>query len=180
MDVLILHGSQRKNGNTAALANEFMCGAKDAGHKVTKVELKEKQIVDCLGCGACQINIGQCIQRDDMITIYEQLKTADVILFASPVYFYTWTSLMKRLIDRTFAIEKLLSNKTFYLISAGAAPNETYMKTMIDSFNQYIECFRSGNNKNGGYIFAYNTDIKDNSENRETLKKAYELGRNIL
>lgn len=60
-NVLVLHGSQRKTGNTAILADEFMRGATEAGHHTEKIELKEKQICDCLGCGACQKNGGQCV-----------------------------------------------------------------------------------------------------------------------
>lgn len=70
-----------------------------------------------MGCGACQKNSGICIQKDDMSEIYDAMKKADVIVLASPVYFYTWTSLMKRMIDRTFAVEMILKNKKFYLLA---------------------------------------------------------------
>lgn len=113
MNVLILHGSCRVNGVTGQLADEFACGAKDAGHHVTKVELREKTIKDCAGCGACQINGGNCVQKDDMATIYQEILEADVIVLASPVYYYTWISLMKRTLDRTFALQSLLHNKKF-------------------------------------------------------------------
>ena len=110
---MILHGSCRVNGVTGQLADEFACGAKDAGHHVTKVELREKTIKDCAGCGACQINGGNCVQKDDMATNYQEILEADVIVLASPVYYYTWISLMKRTLDRTFALQSLLHNKKF-------------------------------------------------------------------
>ena len=90
--VLILKGSPRKNGNSALLADEFARGAADAGHKVETVLLREKEIGDCLGCAACQENGGQCVQNDDMTALCERMLEADVIVFASPVWFYTWFS----------------------------------------------------------------------------------------
>ena len=136
--ILIVKGSPRKNGNTSAVADAFAKGASESGNTVTEVVLKDKTIGDCMGCGACKGNGGICVQKDDMTEIYEAMKSADVIALASPVYFYTWTSLMKRMIDRTFALVPLLENKKFYLLSAGAATEEKYMQTMIDSFRQYV------------------------------------------
>ena len=136
--IVVLSASPRKNGNTSAVADAFAKGASESGNTVTEVVLKDKTIGDCMGCGACQGNGGICVQKDDMTEIYEAMKSADVIALASPVYFYTWTSLMKRMIDRTFALVPLLENKKFYLLSAGAATEEKYMQTMIDSFRQYV------------------------------------------
>lgn len=152
--VLILHGSQKKCGNTGILSDEFMRGAIEAGHSVLKIELKEKNFGDCLGCGICQTNSGQCVQKDDMTYIYNEMIESEILVFASPVYFYTWTALMKRLIDRTFAVENILHDKTFYLVSTGAAPEEKYMKIMIDGFLQYVSCFRSKGNRVGGMSLA--------------------------
>lgn len=177
--VLIIKGSPRRKGNTAILAEEFAKGAREAENEVTEVSLIDKQIGDCMGCSACQKNGGQCVQKDDMVEIYDQMKNADIIVFTSPVYFYTWTSLMKRFIDRTFAVESILQNKAFYMISAGAAPEEKYMKTMIDSFKLYVSCFRAGGNKEGGYVFGYGTNKQGDVKNTDAMKQSYELGFSI-
>lgn len=177
--VLIVKGSPRKHGNTSTLADAFGQGARERGHSVTEIVLKDKQIGDCLGCGACQRPGGSCVQKDDMAEIYEEMKKADVICLASPVYFYTWTSLMKRMIDRTFAVESVLQNKQFYLISAGAAPEETYMQTMIDSFRQYIACFRAGGNTEGGLLLACGTNRPGQVKEMPIMEQALQMGRNI-
>ena len=78
------------------------------------------------------------MQDDDMNEIYDEMHKADVIVLACPVYFYTWTSLMKRMIDRTFAIEDCMDKKVFYLLSAAATRKETNVQTMIKCFRQYI------------------------------------------
>lgn len=175
--VLILEGSVRKQGNTARLTAEFARGAKESGHTVTEIFLKEKTIGDCMGCGYCQRNGGQCIQKDSMDEIYAALQENDVIVLSSPVYFYTWTSLMKRMIDRTYAVEPFLQNKTFYLLSTGAAPEESYMKMMQDSFELYVSCFRAGGNKIGGHLFGCGTNAPDDVIKLPVMAQAYELGK---
>ena len=86
---------------------------------------------------------------------------------------------MKTVIDRTFAIEKSLNHKKFYLISAGAAPEEKYMQTMIDSFRQYISCFQAGGNEEGGIIFAYNTNGPSDVKTMSVLDDVYKAGMSV-
>lgn len=179
MKILILHGSARTNGVTGKLAKEFANGAQNAGHNVSKIELKEKMINDCMGCGVCQKNNGKCVQQDDMTEIYRKMLEADVIVFASPIYFYTWTSMMKRALDRTFAVQSLLSNKKFFLISSGAAPEEKYMQTMFDSYHQCISCFRGEGNVDAGYVMAYGMNSPEDVASTDYLKQAYDMGNKI-
>ncbi len=177
--VLLICGSPRKNGNTTLLCDAFIEGAKEKGCDVEKVFIIEKNINGCIGCIACQTNGGNCVQNDDMQEVYKKMLEADVVVLVSPVYFYTWTSQMKTVIDRTFAVEKLLKNKTFYLISAGAAPKESYVQTMIDSYKQYVECFNGDGNKDGGYVFGYDARKPDDVKDSKALEKAYELGKTV-
>lgn len=177
--VLVLMGSPRKHGNCDRLSDEFIRGAEESGCQTEKIYLKEKNIKDCLGCCACQKNGGVCVQKDDMQEVFEKMKETDVIAFASPVYFYTWNALMKRAIDRTIAVEASLTNKTFYLISAGQAPAEQYMATMIDSFRKYMGCFRGEGNREGGYVFGYGTDKPGDVEGTEAMDLAYKMGLSV-
>lgn len=174
--ILVIKGSPRKYGNTSALADAFAEGATESGNTVREILLKEKTIGDCLGCGGCQENGGQCVQKDDMPQIAEAMMAADVIVLASPIYFYTWTSLMKRMIDRTFAVVPLLKNKTFYLLGAGAATEEAYMQTMKDSFTQYVSCFGAGGNAVGGILFACGTNGANDVKEMPVLKEAHTMG----
>ena len=175
--ILIIKGSQRRYGNTSTMADAFAKGANQSGNVITEIVLKDKTIADCLGCAACQKNGGNCVQKDDMTEVYDAMKKADVIVLASPVYFYTWTSLMKRMIDRTFAVEHILENKKFYLISAGAAKEEKYVKTMIESFRQYISCFGKEGGEEGGILFAYNTREPSDVKSMPILDEAYQMGK---
>jgi Multimeric flavodoxin WrbA len=177
--VLILMGSPRKGGNTDHLSDEFIRGVQEAGHDPEKIYLKDKKIGGCLGCFACQRKGGRCVQKDEMSELYEKMKAADVIVFASPVYFYTWNAQMKTVIDRTIALELVLTNKTFYMISTGQAPEEQYMTTMIDSFHKYISCFRAGGNQEGGYVFGYGTNKPGDVVGTPAMEQAYLMGRKV-
>ncbi len=110
--VLVLMSSSRKNGNTDRLANTFINGVEENGYSTEKVYVNYQNIKPCLGCNICQ-KTKECIQKDDMQDIYKKMLEAKVIVFASPVYFYTFNASMKLLIDRTFAIDKPIHDKDF-------------------------------------------------------------------
>lgn len=177
--ILILEGSPRKNGNTDLLSDEFSKGVTDAGNTFDKIYLKDKKINGCLGCGVCQNNGGICIQKDDMTEIYHKINEADVIVLASPVYFYSWTSWMKAVIDRTYSLEQTLTNKKFYMISAGAAPMLKYMDNMTQSYELYLSCFRAGTIENGGVLYGLGASRCGDVSNSDTMRKAYEMGKAV-
>ena len=97
-NILILSGSPRKGGNSDILCDRFMEGARESGHRAEKVFLRDKNIGYCIGCEACHQNNGVCVQKDDMAGILEKMIAADVIVMATPVYFYTMDAQMKTLI----------------------------------------------------------------------------------
>jgi multimeric flavodoxin WrbA len=175
--ILVLMGSPRKGGNCDLLSDEFIQGAGEAGHDTEKIYIADKKIGCCLGYFSCQRNGGLCVQKDDMSGLYEKVKMADVIVLASPVYFYTWTAQIKAFIDRTVALESELANKTFYLVSAGQAPDEQYMVTIIRSFREYICCFRAGGNREGGFVFGYGMDKPGDVAGTPAMEQAYLMGR---
>ena len=98
--VLILSASPRKGGNSDVLCDTFLRGATEAGHSVEKIFLRDKNIHYCTGCGVCN-RTHRCVQKDDMAEILDKMVAADVIVLATPVYFYTMDGQMKTLIDRT-------------------------------------------------------------------------------
>lgn len=97
--VVILSTSIRPNSNSDILAEEFARGAKENGNKVEKLSLVGKELQFCRGCLACQ-KTGKCIIKDDANEIAEKVKNADVVVFATPVYYYAMSGQMKTLIDR--------------------------------------------------------------------------------
>ncbi len=182
MKVLVITGSMRKNGNTNILAEEFLRGAKDAGHEAEKVELRDKKFGDCLGCRACHKNGGNCVQKDDMAEILEKMKAADVIVLASPMYYFTWTGLMKRFLDRTYPLLPILKDKDFYLITLGGVPDKKLMANILSDFNMYVGCFKEFNQvgcKNAGSIIGTGALMPGAVRESAVMQEAYETGKNL-
>ena len=114
--VVVVCGSPRKGGNAETLCDEFVRGCKEAGHEAEKILLRGKTIGFCQACYACRTN-GTCIQQDDAAEVQRAMLEADVIVLATPVYFYSMSGQMKTLIDRCIACGAGLSNKSFYFIA---------------------------------------------------------------
>lgn len=176
--VLVLMSSPRKHGNTDRLANAFIKGVEENGYSTEKIYVNYQNIKPCLGCNICQ-KTNQCVQKDDMQEIYEKMLEAKVIVFASPVYFYTFNASMKLLLDRTFAIEKTIHDKDFYLLSTGLAPDESYFRIIKETFQKYIDCLRVGGNRFVDSILGFQTGNKDDIEKTNALEKAYNMAKEI-
>lgn len=105
MKILVLNGSPTRDGNTVALVNAFKEGAETKGHEVTVVNVAHKKVNGCLSCNYChnQGN-GKCVQNDDMQEIYPLLQEADMITFASPIYYFILSAQLEAVIQRFYAI----------------------------------------------------------------------------
>lgn len=104
-NILILKGSPRRSGNSAALADRAAEGAREAGAEVEEALLDRMQIRPCNACDACRRNERTCIVQDDMQALYPMLLAADAILIATPVYYFTMSAQVKACIDRWYALE---------------------------------------------------------------------------
>jgi multimeric flavodoxin WrbA len=173
-NILVLASSARKGGNSDLLSEEFIRGAKEAGHATEKLYLANKHIRGCLGCGICRNDDNNCVQRDDMDDIYGKMQQADILVLASPVYFYSFNAQMKTVLDRTYALHGVLSDKTVYLIATGAAPAREYMSVIVDSFRRYIGCFT--NMKEGGIIYGVGVSDKGDVKGTPAMQEAYSMG----
>ena len=111
---LILSSSPRRGGNSDTLCNEFLRGAREAGFPAEKIFLGDKAIRYCTGCSVCSLYGKPCPQKDDMSEILDKMLAADVIVMATPVYFYTMSAQMKTLIDRCCGLYTQMQNKEFY------------------------------------------------------------------
>ena len=175
--VLILSGSPRKNGNSDILCDEFMRGAKEAGNEVEKIRVSEKKIDFCRGCYFCQKSGGVCAIKDDMAEVLQKMIGADVIVLASPVYFYSIDAQLKTLIDRTVARWTEVSNKEFYYIATSADEEQAAQERTIECFRGYADCVEGAVEK--GIVYA--TGVYEKGEIKDTpfMKQAYEMGLSI-
>ena len=135
-NILILSGSPRKGGNSDTLCDEFAKGAADAGNSVDKVFVRDKKIGFCTACYTCR-DTGSCAIKDDMTEILEKMHWADVIVMASPVYFYSINAQMKTVIDRSLAQWTKLKDKEFYYIMTAAEESDTVMDCTLECFRGF-------------------------------------------
>lgn len=175
--VLILEGSARANGNSCILSGEFARGAEEAGCSVEKVLVARKKISGCLGCNACYRNGGTCVQKDDMEEIKAKMLEADVIVLASPIYFYSMTAQMKTVIDRTYAFYQQLAGKTFYFIVTCAATDASFTETMLASLRGFTCCVPDA--KEGGVVLGIGAMEAGQVRSSEAMAQAYEMGKNV-
>lgn len=174
--VLILSGSPRKNGNSDLLCDEFAKGAVEAGHCVEKIRVAEKNIGFCRGCYACKKN-GVCAIKDDMAEILQKMIDADVLVLASPVYFYSVDAQLKAVIDRTVARWLEVKNKEFYYIMTAADGDVSSMDTTLACFRGYADCVEGA--KEMGIIYGTGVYEKGEIKNSACMQQAYEMGKNV-
>ena len=103
MNIVVLSGSPRKGANTDTMVEAFAETAREGGHTVDVVRVASKKIAGCLGCQHCFTHEGTCVQKDDMADVIESLKGADMVVFASPIYWFDITAQEKAAIDRLYA-----------------------------------------------------------------------------
>lgn len=138
--VIILSSSPRRGGNSDLLCDRFMAGAREAGHEVEKIFLRDRKINYCLGCGACYDGARPCPQRDDAAEVVGKMVDADVIVMATPVYFYSLSAQMKTLIDRTCARYLEMKGKEFYFILTAAEESIQMMERTVECFRGLLDC----------------------------------------
>ncbi len=170
--VCILSSSPRKGGNSDLLCDQFMKGALEAGHEVTKIQLADKKINFCTACYVCKD--GVCPQKDDVAPILETMMSADVIVLATPVYFYTMCAQLKTLIDRTVAIYPRLTNKQFYYIMTMADDDATMFKGTLEALRGFLACYDGS--EEAGMVCALKVYEKGEVRDTPFWNEAYQLG----
>ncbi|MGM9680713.1 MAG: flavodoxin family protein [Eubacteriales bacterium] len=173
--VLILSGSPRKGGNSDLLCDEFGKGAQESGNSVEKIRVSEMKIAPCLACYACKR--GACIQKDDMARVLQKMIEADVLVLASPVYFYSVSAQLKALIDRTVARWTEVKNKEFYYIVTAADGERASAETTLACFRGYADCVDGAVEK--GTVYGMGVYEKGEVRGKEAMREAYEMGRRV-
>lgn len=175
--ILILSSSPRKGGNTDRLCDEFARGARDAGHEVEKIRLSDHTIHYCTGCGACSELGKPCPQHDDAEAVIGKMRTAQVIVLATPVYFYSLSAQLKTLIDRTCPYYTSLSGKEFYFIAAMAETEQPMMERTFECLRGFLDCLDDPHEM--GVIAATGVWKRGEIDGTPFLREAYEMGRGI-
>lgn len=172
--VLILSGSPRRGGNSELLCEEFMRGARESGNDVSLVRVADKKIAPCLGCYYCTSNGGRCVRDDEMSALLQEMIDADVLVLASPVYFYSVDAQLKAVIDRTVARWTEVRNKELYYIVTMADEELTSADTTLACLRGYADCIEGAVER--GVIVGSGVYERGEVKGSEAFAKAYKLG----
>ncbi len=172
MKILVLNGSPHKDGSTSDMVNAFAAGAREAGHTVTVINVAYKSIRGCMACEYChEREKGVCVQKDDMQEIYRQILSCDMIVFASPIYYFTLSAQLQAVIHRMYAID-IPSNikKSALILSSGS--RFVYGPAITEYYHSIVEYWGV---ENVG-IFSANGNERKSERKRQEL---YTFGNNL-
>ncbi len=178
--IVILNGSPRRNGNTAALVQAFTEGAESAGNTATEFFLSSMDIHGCKGCfGGQSGRECPCVQRDDMARIYPEVKTCDVIVLATPLYYWNMSGQLRTAIDRLFALEEgdenLLRGHGRASVLLMAAEGHGF-EDVAAYYDHLMERLRW---KNLGHVLSGRNMNVGDIQGKPEIQQAYDLGRSI-
>lgn len=172
MNILVLNGSPRANGNTAAMVKAFVEGAGENGHAITVVDVCKKKIAGCLACEYCHTKgKGQCIQKDDMQEVYPVLDKAEMIVLASPIYYHSFTGQLQCAINRIYALDKPKNlKKAALFLSSGS--DDVYGGAIYEYQNSFLNYLKL---EDMGIFKAFGKQ----NQSAELLNSLREFGRSL-
>lgn len=177
MKIVVLEGSPNKNGSTHLLAESFRQGVKEAGHAIETVDVAHANIHPCTGCVHCGYE-GPCVQRDDLETIRKTILNADMVVFATPLYYYGMTAQLKTLVDRFCAFNGSLQRKRMRSALLAVAWNDddwtfgaltAHYRTLV----RYL-CLNDA-----GMVLGGGCGTPAMTRASRYMRQAYELGKNL-
>lgn len=177
-NVLVITASERNNSNSSILADYFAEGAKKAGHNVEIISLKDRQIAFCRGCGACGTTL-ECVIKDYAIDIAQKMLKADVIVFASPVYYYSISGKLKTMLDRVNSLYN--ADYAFRDIYFLCTATEDFAHTplgAITAIKGWTDCFSKATLK--GTLFLGGVSLEGEAKKHpKMLQKVYDMGGSV-
>ena len=175
--VIVISTSLRRGSNSDMLADQFVEGAKAAGNEVEKISLVGKNIQFCKGCLACQ-KLGRCVINDDVNDIMARVLKADVVAWATPIYYYEMSGQMKTLIDRMNAMYPLdYQFRDVYLLTTAAEDEEHVPQRAQAGLTGWIDCYPKS--RLTGTIFCGGVNDARDIEGNPMLQEAFEMGKGI-
>lgn len=175
--VVVISTSIRANSNSEDLAKSFADGATFAGNEVDFITLKDKQISFCKGCLACQ-QTGKCVIKDDVTKIMDKFIDSDIVVWATPIYYYEMSGQMKVLIDRLNPMFSMdYKFRDVYFLATAAEDGEHVYEKALSGLNGWIDCFDKAELK--GYVFCGGVTMGGEISENIKLKEAYDMGAGV-
>ena len=189
-NILVIQGGGRVNGNTSQLVDAFIRGAKEAGNSVEKISLNKTEVKGCIGCNACRYG-KPCVQKDGFNELVPKIKSADLLVFASPLLFWTLSSKIKAFIERFYCIAEEDANPPLGRYEKYPIKDAALLMTSADNFfwtyEQAVSYYKFaiinyiGFNDKGMLLAGGcgDTNGKPQIDKTNHLKEAYNFGKNI-
>lgn len=177
MNIIVLMGSPNRKGSTGILVENFIKGASESGHSCEVIDVCHADIHPCTGCVACGYE-GPCVQKDDVDAIRKKLLNSDMIVFATPLYYYGMTAQLKTVVDRFCAYNSSLNRrhlKSALLAVAWNADDWTF-EALVSHYKTLV---RYINFEDMGMVLGYGCGSPSMSRNSNYPAEAYRLGRNL-
>ena len=175
--VIVISTSLRHGSNSDMLADKFVAGAMSAGNDVEKISLVGKEIQFCKGCMGCQ-RLGRCVINDDVNGIMAKVLEADVVVWATPIYYYEMSGQMKTLIDRINAMYPLdYKFRDVYLLTTAAEDEDYVPKRAEAGLTGWIDCYEKS--RLAGTLFCGGVNDAHEIEGNSKLQEAFEMGKMV-
>lgn len=175
--VIVISTSLRAGSNSDFLADRFAAGASSSGNEVEIISLKGKKIEFCRGCFGCA-KLGRCVINDDVNGIMEKVMHADVVVWATPIYYYEMSGQMKTLIDRMNAMYSMdYKFREVYLLTSAAEEEESVPNRAESGLMGWIECYPKS--RLAGTLFCGGVNEPNEISGNEKLQEAFELGKSV-
>lgn len=176
-NVLIISSSPRKGGNSETLAASFARGAQEAGNRVETVYLREKQYSFCKGCFACR-KLGHCVINDDAVELAARMHDADVLVFVTPVYYYSVSGQLKTILDRANPLyDTDYAFTKAYLLATAAEDEPETVEGTEKAVQGWVDCFPRCELVET--VFAGGVNEVGEIAGHPALEKAYQVGKEV-
>lgn len=179
MKITVIQGSPHKQGSSNILAEQFKAGAEKAGHEVVIFDAAHAKIAPCIACEYCHTRGGGvCCQQDDMETLKQMILSSDMVVLATPLYFFNMSAQMKLAVDRLYAFLGAMSRqvKQMALIVAANNPNPHIMDCVVTNYLSIVNFLGV---ENAGMVLGAGCGIPEITRQTKFPQLAYQLGKSI-
>ena len=177
MNILVLQSSPNTHGSTALLVDGFCRGAREAGHAVTVVDVCRLNIAPCTGCVACGYE-GPCVQHDDMDTLRRQILSSDMLVLATPLYYYGMTAQLKTVIDRFCSANSSITGRRLRsaLLTVAWNADDWTFEALVAHYHTLVRYLHF---RDEGMVLGYGCGTPGMTKGSGCVEEAYRLGASL-
>lgn len=177
MKITVITGSPHRKGSSALLADEFIRGAREAGHEIYRFDAAFEDLHPCLGCDKCGMGSAPCVWKDSMQKLNSHLLEAETVVLVTPLYYFNVSAQLKIVIDRFYAnTHKLTGNKKVILMSTAFDNNDWTMQALSSYYKTLAEYMRW---EDAGMLLATGCGDRNSTAHSKYPQIAYKMGKEL-